>query len=187
MADTPYGRLLPLIAVLSIAASAAAAQDESREVAAEYRLKAAYLFNFTKFVEWPQDSAAGPLTVCIASQNPFGTVLVDAIRHERVNGRPLDVRVVRQTAGCDVVFIPRGVAYEPYLRAARGRPVLTVGEAPQFLDDGGIINFVVEEGRVRFEINRDAAAQANLTISSHLLRLMLEALSGTPIHQWQAE
>lgn len=161
-------RLAATLAVLvSAAVSGAAAQ--SANVVLEYRVKAAYLFNFTRFVEWPE--AATPLTICVAGRNPFGNVLADTLHDEQVNGREMQARVVRQIAGCDVLFVPRGVAHRQYLREARDRAVLTVGESPQFLRDGGIINFVIDEGKVRFEIDRDAATRARLTISSRLLRL----------------
>lgn len=177
------------IAVLLAAALVCgAAATGAQEVALEYRVKAAYLFNFTKFVDWPADPAgATPLTICVASPNPFGSVLAETIREERVNERPLQARTVRDASGCHVLFVPRGVPHQPYLRAARGQPILTVGETPAFLRDGGIISFVVEENKVRFDIGREAAARANLTISSRLLRLARAAVSGMAAHRWHGE
>jgi len=175
-----------LTAAMLIAAApwSVLARAQAAEVPLEYRVKAAYLFNFTRFVEWPDEpSDTTPLRICVASENPFGTILEETIRGERVNGRPLQARVVRQPRGCHVLFIPRGVAGDPYLRATRGRPVLTVGETPDFLRSGGIVNFVLEDGKIRFEIERDAAARANLTISSRLLRLARASVSGmNPTH-----
>jgi len=179
--------LCAVVAVLGLASPAVVAGAQAQEVPLEYRVKAAYLFNFTRFVEWPTDAPATPLTICVATENPFGTALAETIRDERVNGRPLQARVVRQPTGCHVLFIPRGVAHQPYLRASRGENVLTVGEAVGFLRDGGMINFVIEEGKVRFEIDREAAARENLTISSRLLRLARAAVSGAPAHRWYAE
>ena len=101
--------------------------------------------------------------------------------------RSLQTRVVRSAAGCHVLFIHRGVRHEPYLREARGQPLLTVGEVPDFLRDGGIVNFVVEDGKVRFDIDREAAARANLAISSRLLRLARSAVSGIIEALWRAE
>jgi hypothetical protein len=150
-----------------------AAVGAAQEVSLEYRVKAVYLFNFTKFVEWPPAALAPsePLTICVAESNPFGPVLADTLRGELVAGRPLASRMVGDSAGCHVLFVPAGVAPEPFLRDATGRPVLTVGESPEFLRHGGIVNFVMVYGKVRFEISQDAATRAQLRISSHLLRL----------------
>jgi hypothetical protein len=144
---------------------------QPQAVSLEYQLKAGYLFNFVKFVEWPAEDA-GPLTICVAGRNPFGDVLADIVSDESVDGRRLSTRVIHTPEpGCHVVFVPEDVATTPYLRAARGSPTLTVGETPGFIARGGIVNFVLEEGKVRFEMNAEAADRAQLRISSHLLRL----------------
>lgn len=144
----------------------------AEEVSLEYRLKAGYLFNFVKFVEWPPEADSGQLTICVAGRNPFGNVLAEIVRGETVNGRELVTRVIlTPDPGCHVVFVPHDVVSTPYLRAARGSPTLTVGETPGFIAQGGIVNFVREEGKVRFQISAPAADRAALRISSHLLRL----------------
>jgi hypothetical protein len=151
---------------------AAAAVVHPQQISLEYRVKAVYLFNFVKFVEWPSRAVPGPLTICVAGQNPFGAALDDALRGEMVNDRPLATRVILEPGpGCDVLFVPRGAAAAAYLGAARGSPTLTVGETPGFLEQGGIINFVLEGGKVRFEIDPKGAERADLRISSHLLRV----------------
>jgi hypothetical protein len=138
----------------------------------EYRVKAAYLYNFIKFVDWPSRAPTGPVTICIAGRNPFGDVLTETIQGESVNGRPLQIRVVLEPdSSCHVLFVPQGGPAATYLRAARGSPLLTVGESRDFIAQGGIINFIVEDGSVRFEIDADAAERAELKISSRLLRL----------------
>jgi len=144
----------------------------AKEVSLEYQVKAVYLFNFAKFVEWPADAQSGPLMICVAGQNPFGDVLDETLRGETVNSRPLAARVISgPEPGCHVIFVPRGAATTAFLRAARGAPTLTVGETPDFLAQGGIINFILEGGKVRFQIDAKAAERAELRISSHLLRL----------------
>jgi hypothetical protein len=151
---------------------AAAAVVHPQQISLEYRVKAVYLFNFVKFVEWPPRAAPGPLTICVVGHNPFGAALDDALRGELVNDRPLVTRVIRgPEPGCHVTFVPHGAAASAYLGSARGSPILTVGETPGFLEQGGIINFVVEAGKVRFEIDPKAAERADLRISSHLLRV----------------
>ena len=161
-----------VLALLVLTGSVIRAQEPSLE----YRVKAAYLYNFVQFVEWPPPAETGPLTICVAGRNPFGPALANTIRGESVNGRPLTVRVILEPQGdCDVVFVPDGAATAAYLRAARGTPQLTVGEHDDFLAQGGIINFIREQGKIRFEINTEAAAKADLRISSRLLRLARNA------------
>ena len=140
----------------------------------EYQVKAAYLFNFTRFVGWPEGTpaAAGPLTICVAEINPFGPVLESTLAGETAAGRMLTTRVVRNpTTACHVLFIPRGVPAGVHLRAVGMLPILTVGESTDFIQQGGMINFVLEGGRVRFEINQGAALRNHLTISARLLQL----------------
>lgn len=148
------------------------AELSAQDVPLEYRVKAAYLFNFAKFVEWPGGAATGPLTICVAGRNVFGSVLADTIRGETIEARPLATRVILEPEpGCHMLFIPREANGPTYLRAARGTPTLLVGEQPDFLAQGGIVNFIIEGANVRFEIAADAAARAGLRISSRLLRL----------------
>jgi YfiR/HmsC-like len=144
----------------------------AKEVPLEYQVKAVYLFNFAKFIEWPAEAQSGPLMICVAGENPFGSVLDETVRGEMVNGRPLVARVITgPQADCHVIFVPQGAATMPYLRAAQGLPILTVGETPEFLGQGGIISFILESGKVRFQIDSKAAERAELRISSNLLRL----------------
>ena len=147
------------------------------EVALEYRVKAAYLYNFVKFVEWPKEARPGPLTICVASRNPFGTALSDTIRGELVNGRELLTRVILEPdPDCHVLFIPNG-SPSAYLRAARGTPILTVGETPDFLEQGGIIGFVTAGRNVRFAISTESAEHAKLRVSARLLQLAINTRS----------
>jgi hypothetical protein len=147
----------------------------AQDAALEYRVKAAYLFNFTKFVEWPDVTLqnASAFNICTAGINPFGKALSSIVADENAAMLPLASRVVSvdEAASCHVLFVPRGVATAPYLRAVASSPVLTVGESPQFLAQGGAINFVTDGGRVRFEINQAAAERVRLRISSRLLQL----------------
>jgi len=161
-----------LVALLLCTATAwASAQD----VPLEYRVKAAYLFNFTKFVDWPVTATGGrnSFSICLAGRNPFGPTLSATLVGETVAGLPLASRVVgaSEASSCQVLFVPRGVAAAPYLRGIGAAPVLTVGESPGFLAQGGAINFVLDGGRVRFEINQAAAERSQLRVSSRLLQL----------------
>lgn len=159
---------------LAAAFGGSPAAARAQQVPLEYRVKAAYLYNFTKFVEWPAGAfAAGtPLSLCVAERNPFGSVLADTLRGEEVQGRQVAARVVDEPgAPCHVLFIPDGVAPARWLVAARTQPVLTVGESDDFLGQGGMVRFILEENRIRFEIRQDNAERAQLRISSRLLRL----------------
>jgi hypothetical protein len=159
-------RCLPLLLV--VVASLVRAQGVSEE----YRVKAAFLYNFVKFVEWPPEAGSGPLAICVAGRNPFGAVLQNLVRGETIDGRRVETRVILEpAAGCHVVFVPEGAATRVYLRGAAGQPALTVGESDTFIEQGGIANFFIERGHVRFEINPMAAERAGIHISARLLQL----------------
>lgn len=160
------------LALALVSALPGSAQDAPLE----YRVKAAYLFNFTKFVDWPAGamSEGAPFTICLAGNNPFASALEDTIRGETVAGRSLQSRLAQNNEACQVLFVPHDVDPVPLLKRARTQPVLTVGESPDFLRHGGIINFIRDGGKVRFEISQEAATRAQLRISSRLLRLARE-------------
>ena len=161
--------VLTLVFALAAVVSAAA-----QDVSLEYRVKAAYLFNFVSFVEWPPAAldAGRPLTICIAEENPFGPALAATLGGQTAGRRMLLSRVVRgDTASCHILFIPRGVSAAPHLRRVGAAPILTVGESGNFIEQGGMVNFILADGRVRFEINPQAAARHQLKISSRLLQL----------------
>jgi hypothetical protein len=160
-------RRVPVLLLLLLAAPLGA-----QDVSVEYQVKAAYLFNFVKFVEWPTRPAIAPIAICVAGRNPFGQVLSDTVRGETVNGRPLAARIILEPeSDCDVLFVPRGSPAMAYLRAVSGLPTLTVGEEEDFIGLGGIISLRLEGTNVRFTINPDAAERSKLRISSRLLRL----------------
>jgi hypothetical protein len=163
--------LVPLLAC-AFAVAGAARGACAQTVPLEYQVKAAYLFNFAKFVDWPAALSSGPLVICVAVPNPFGMVLEETVHGETISGRPIVQKTIAAPEpGCHVVFVPRGASASAYIGASRGIPVLIVGETPHFIADGGMINFVIDGGTVRFEINQDAASRAGLQISSRLLRL----------------
>ena len=150
--------------------AALAAHSGAQSATLEYQVKAAYLLNFLKFVEFPD--AAGPINICVAGRNPFGTLLDETVRGERIQGRPVLARVILEPEpNCHMIFVPREAATSAYLRAARGSSTLTVGESPDFIMQGGIVNFVRQGNNIRFEIDPMAADQAKLRISSRLLQL----------------
>ena len=141
----------------------------------EYQLKAAFLLNFTKFVEWPAaafESPTAPVTICILGDDPFNGALDQAVAGESVNGRSIAVLRIRRVPSprtCQLLFLSS--SENPRLLADVGPGVLTVGETDTFLRDGGMIAFVLENRRVRFSINSRAAAKASLVLSSRLLNV----------------
>jgi hypothetical protein len=161
-----------MLAATAVILIASTVMLPTQQVSEEYRVKAAYVYNFLKYVEWPPEAGSGALVICVAGRNPFGTVLADLVRDETVNGRRVEARVILEPEpGCHLVFVPDGAAMRAYLRGASGHPVLTVGESPAFLDEGGIVSFYLDRGNVRFAINPAAAQRVGLRISARLLQL----------------
>jgi uncharacterized protein DUF4154 len=112
------------------------------------------------------------ITICTAGTTPVAAALEQIVRDEVIRGHTLAVRIIEAPQpGCNVLFVPHDVAAGEYLRSARSAPVLTVGESPDFVAQGGIVNFVRDAGMMRFEIDQEAARRARLQISSRLLRL----------------
>jgi hypothetical protein len=148
-------------------------------VADEYPVKAAFLFNIAKFVEWPADSFKGAddaITICVLGQNPFGGALEDVVRNKTVANRPFIVRDISnapQAGKCQIVFVSASERkrFRSILEDLKGRSILTVGEAEDFTANGGIVNFKLKDARVRIEIDIGAADRAKLHISSKLLSL----------------
>jgi YfiR/HmsC-like len=146
---------------------------------AEYPLKLAFLYNFAKFVEWPSNSfrfPGAPLAICIVGHNPFSLGTEDELRSRPVGGHSVEFVALKPTDtlnACHIVFVPVTEKDQAarIVRSLKGSGALTVGESEGFAVKGGIINFTVEGGNVRFEINRIAADRAGLKISSKLLSL----------------
>ena len=144
--------------------------------APEYEVKAAILSKLPRFTEWPPEAArADRIILCVARPNPFGEVLRDLIINEQVHGKPLAVRELStpDLSTCHVLFLPSDAAAgrRNFLTAARDTPLLTVGDYPEFIAEGGVVNLRVVEGRVRFEVSLDAARRSRLRLDSQLLRI----------------
>lgn len=149
------------------------------EMSREYRIKAAFLYNFAKFTRWPAESfrdSDAPLDICVFGQDPFGAAL-QSIAGKTIRGRKVAVHRVDSVeagAGCHLLFISDSEARRltGILKSLRGRPVLTIADMPDFARAGGIINLKTnQDDKVRFEINVGTAKRAGLKISSKLLNL----------------
>lgn len=176
-----------LVAVGCTAGLAGQARAQAAPGRLEQEVKAAYLLNFTRYVDWPADAFEGPdapVNLCvIGGAGEFADLVQRSVQGRRSRGRL--VRVLRpqtptETFGCHVAFVaqpPRDLAR--WLNALRGAPALTVGEGPDFLDRGGMVAFVIVNETVRFEIHTDPARRAGLQVSSRVLSLATR-LHGEP-------
>jgi hypothetical protein len=145
----------------------------------EYEVKAAFLYNIAKFVEWPQGAFANPtdpIRICIAGENPFGSTLENMVQGKKLGDRAFVVRRLPDTQDahrCQILFI--GAAEWKRTRAMpeglQRHGVLTVGETDDFTALGGIIGFKLDGARVRIQIALETAERAKLRISSKLLNL----------------
>jgi hypothetical protein len=145
----------------------------------EYKLKAAYLFNFTKFVDWPTNAfadAKAVMVIGVLGEDPFGNSLEEIVQNRTINGRSLAIQRVRRVEelkNCQLLFISRSEQshLKSILAGLDGRPVLTVSDADDFLDNGGTISLVLDGRNIRFEINAGTAERAGLKIDAQLLSL----------------
>ncbi len=169
-------RWLPLVACIVIAGTGASAWPAPPS--AEYQVKAAYLFNFGQFVEWPlqaYDSPSAPFIIGVVGEDPFGATLDAVIAGESLGGRPLVVRRFQKAediSACNILFIGRSEAahLDDTLKLLKGRSVLTVTDISGAERRGAIIVLVNDNNRIRMRINVAAAKASNLVISSKLLR-----------------
>lgn len=166
-----------LILAVSWAAAGPPGGFQERELP-EPVLKAGFLFNFAKYVEWPAGALkadGAPIVVGVLGRDPVGDVLESALAGKAVRGHGFQIRRLESSEGiekCHILFIPRGerARYADLLAKLRGTPVLTVGEDPDFCRAGGALNILVEGGKPRLEANPSAAEKARLTIDAKLLR-----------------
>lgn len=167
-------RQICIIALGILFSAAARAQS-----AGEYKIKAAFLYNFAKFVEWPPQvfkSASDPIVIGVLGKNPFGGELAEAVAGKTLRGRAFQVRGIadaQQATDCQIVFISSSEHKHlaPLLARIGNSAVLTVGDTDNFAAEGGIINFKIEDGNVRLQINPEAARKQQLRISAKLLSL----------------
>jgi hypothetical protein len=169
----PWWPALAVLAAVALSAPAPRAQGVE-----EYAVKAAFLFNFVRFTEWPPaafPNDRAPLVLCIVGTDPFGAAL-DSLEKKPVKGRELHVdrKVTPGTLNkCHVAFISRSRSgnVREVLKTAEALTVLTVSDIDEFARKGGIIGLVTDGGKIRFQINVKAAERVGLKLSSQLLKL----------------
>jgi hypothetical protein len=146
---------------------------------AEYRVKLAFLYNFAQFVQWPAEAFSGPtapLVICVLGEDPFRGETEQSLRGRAASGHPIQIKKLKaddNPRACQIIFVRATEKTEArkILPALKGSSTLAVGEAKGFADLGGMINLVLDDNKLRFEINLDAAGQTRLKISSKLLSL----------------
>ena len=166
-------RALGIVALLAFLFEMPSALAQTRR---PEEVKAAFLYNFTRFVEWPAkafDAPTSPFVIGIAGDDNVAAELLAMVKGEKVGNRLIQIRSCRRPRdgeGCHLLYVGGRLTADEFIDAAKNDPVLTVGDATDFLRDGGIVQFVTER-TIRLRIDLRNARRASLTISSQLLRL----------------
>jgi hypothetical protein len=172
-----FPEFLAMVMVLAFFAATGLLAQQAKP--SEYQVKAAYLYNFGRFVKWPAGLAAGKgdsFPVCVLGRDPFGPILDSTLSGEALEGKPVVIRRIAKpedAADCRILFVSSTEEnhLKEILAAIDQAGVLTVSDIPGFSRRGGIIQFVAEGDRVRFEINLASAESAKLVMSSELLKV----------------
>ena len=176
------GLLIVLTCLLSAMAMGSHAAGADSPDSSEYLIKAGFIYNFAKLVEWPTTAFPqpdSPIVIGILGNDPFGGTLDKIVADKKIDGRGFVVKRVKWSKDfkdikdCNILFVSLSEKehIDSVVEAMKGLPILTIGDAPGFARRGGIINFTLEDNKVRFEVNVEAAKHADLTISSRLLTL----------------
>lgn len=166
-----------LLAMIGLPALLGAGQGETPP--SEYEVKAAYLLNFARFVEWPTGAFAqetSPVVLGVLGRDPFGNALDRILGAQKIGGRSFEIRRaarLQELGTCHILFISasEGDRMDGILSSLRGQATLTIADMEKFAPSGGVIGFFTEEKRVRFEANPAAAQRAGIKLSSKLLKL----------------
>lgn len=173
------------LAALIFLALALISNRGSAQTSREYQIKAAFVFNFAEFTDWPPEAFENkdsPLVIGILGTDPFGSVLDETVRNEKVRGHRLTVeryRTVEEIRTCHILYIGQSEAshLDQVLDALQGKPVLTVSDIEGSAPRGVMIRFLTEKNKIRLRINVEAARAVRLTISSKLLRAAAEIVA----------
>jgi hypothetical protein len=182
--------VLVVLAMLVLNPQAAPCQDEDRTPvseyppAPEYEVKAGMLLNFTRYVDWPNETFAGPespVVIGILGDDPFGDIIDETVEGRTSDGRPVKISRFRSTndvKDCHLLFISYAERrrQKSYLSKLAGQPVLTVGESDGFLEAGGGINLLLVRDRIKFEVNRRDTLSVGIRVSSRILALAVNII-----------
>jgi hypothetical protein len=189
-AAKPAGGLRPYIrvvlcsfaALLSLFATTASRVHAQGVRPTETQVKAAYLYKFGNFVRWPVSRRnSQSFEICILGKDPFGSVLDATVAGESMNGKKISVKRlsrIQDAASCSILYVSPSEAprLDGILPAAGRMNLLTVSDLDRFAESGGVIALISEEGKVRFTLNRDAAEQSDLVLSSELLKVAAKVI-----------
>ena len=172
-------RVVWLSLICAVLASPCPAQTADSGDSSEYLIKAGFIYNFANLMQWPGNTFPGPdspIVIGILGTDSSGGILDEVLAGKKVNGRPFAVKHLKRGAdlkGCNIVFVSASETahLDEILHLIKNMPILTIGETPSFAQRGGIINFIVVDDKIRFEVNVEAAKQADISISSRLLAL----------------
>ena len=168
-----------LAAIISLVALAGSFASAARQDPTEYGLKSVFLYQFCRFMEWPSSAFSGPndpLIIGVVGEDPFGSLLREAVAGETYHGRPIRIehyRNAREIKRCHLLFVSASEVDEmgEILSRVSGKNVITVGESDGFLDHGGMIALTADHERVRLRVNASNLRAANVDVSSKLLRV----------------
>jgi hypothetical protein len=177
--ETGWGKAWPALAFIVALVLLLGANSGRAATASESEVKAAFLYNFTKFVEWPAEAFAStnmPIRLVVFGDDDFAMQLRSLLSDKKAHGRSFEVRTItnpQEAKNCQIVFVASSEnrRVPQVLEATRKAPVLTVGESDQFIELGGMINLFFEDAQPAFEVNPEPAQKVKLQISSKLLRL----------------
>ena len=167
-----------LVTVLVVASHSSAQESHPTES----QVQAAYLYNFGKFVSWPAGrTASGLFEICVLGRDPFGEILDRTVAGESIDGKNISVRrisAVQQATSCSILFVSPSEESHlgPILEFAEHYSLLTVSNIKRFAERGGDIGLVIQQDRVRFEVNRSAAERCHLVLSSELLKVAVKVI-----------
>jgi hypothetical protein len=181
-------RLHAIVAIMWLLIALPGMQAQSARPS-EYDVKAAYLFNFSRFVEWPPKSAEtanDSFAICVLGRDPFGTALNSTVARETIAGKSVVAKQIvspQDAEHCRVLFISSSEdrRLKQILAALGTASILTVSDLPRFTERGGMVQFVLAENRVRFEVNSAITERAGLTLSSELLKVAVNVRRSVPL------
>jgi hypothetical protein len=170
-------QISPLLMLFLMLASAGTSFAGDPRTLSEYQIKAGFFFNFTRFVEWPETAfvtATSPIIACVAGETPLTDLVIDVTAGKVVNGRAVSIRRVKASDDlrrCNLLFISAAEEHRTaeILAGLKRASTLTVGETPGFPQAGGMINFSIQENKVKLELNLDATTGAGLKVNSKLI------------------
>jgi hypothetical protein len=173
-------RLLFFLLALSLAGICSPAQEAHPT---EFQVKAAYLYNFGKFVRWQvgRSASSDSVDICVLGKDPFGAILDATVAGESIDARKIAVKRIsraQDAAPCNILFVSSSEEnrLDAVLATVRHFGSLTVSDIPHFAERGGVIEFVMQQGKIRFEVNREAGERSHLVLSSELLKVAIKVI-----------